>query len=245
MLPTRLLKIDGAHNIRDLGGYPITGGATTRWRSVLRADGLSGLDPDACGTLLREGVTTIVDLRGEHEIGQQPSPFCTQERLHYCNISLFSALAPVQALTLSAADFDMSARYRQALDDCGPAIRNVMQAIADAGPGMVLFHCTAGKDRTGIIAALLLRLAGVERRSIVEDYALTAQVAAPLLANIRRRYLGRGVAPEHVEQFLACAPQTMESLLDHLDRTHGGVETYLRAIGLGNDTICRLRARLL
>lgn len=237
----RHLQIEGLFNLRDLGGYACAGGATTRWRALLRADGLHRMTPESCKMLAALGVTTIIDLRGAHETTRHPGPFVAYPGIAYRNIPLFDALAPVAG---PAEDFDMAQRYRDGLDQCGLRIAEVLETIAEASDGAVLFHCTAGKDRTGIIAALLLLNAGVPEDVIVADYALTATLAAPLLKELGEAALSMGASPAAVARMLASDPATMAAFIEHLCKTYGDIEAFGRAIGLAPETPARLRARL-
>ncbi len=239
-LPERVVALEGAHNVRDLGGYPLTTGGETRWRAVLRGDNLSALTDADATALLALGVRTVVDLRGDAELAAQPNPFADGGKLRYLNIPLYDEMAPILA---ADANFDMGARYVAALERCGPRIAEVLAAIADAAPGAVLFHCTAGKDRTGIIAALLLTLCAVPRETVVADYVLTGRAGA-LLEKLRRAALARGAAPEHVDLVLASAAETIEAMLSYLDSQKGGIGTYLDRIGVDLPTRQRLTQRL-
>ncbi len=121
-------------------------------------------------------------------------------------MQLFSALAPAEMMASETAGFSMGHRYCYALDECQPAVAAVLSAIADAADGIVLFHCAAGKDRTGIIAALLLANAGVRPQIIVEDYALTATSAPQLLQEMRDRAIKRGGSGALMDVIFAAAP---------------------------------------
>lgn len=237
----RHLKLEGTFNVRDLGGYACLGGGTTRWRAALRADGLHHMTPASIAALADMGVNTIIDLRGPLEFAVHPDPFDGHAAIRYHNIPLFDALAPVAEVK---DDFDMAARYRDAVDLCGDRIAQVLTVIGDAPPGAVMFHCTAGKDRTGIVAALLLLCANVSDDLIVEDYALTATVAAPLLAEFRAAAIATGASAPAIERILACDADTMRSLLGHLQNTHGDLESFGRFIGMDRQAFGRLRERL-
>ncbi|MGX1307753.1 protein-tyrosine phosphatase [Amorphus suaedae] len=241
---SRVIALEGAHNVRDLGGYETAGGGVTRWRSVLRAGVLTHLTADARTALVDMGLATVIDLRGADELATQPNPFRDDARVAYRNVPLFHALAPIEMLDPDGRPFDMGNRYRQGLDGCQERFAEVFRTILEAEPGAVLFHCSAGKDRTGLIAALLLSVAGVSDETIVDDYALTATVAQPLLAILREGALARGAAPELVDRTLASPPETMRRTLDHLQAGYGGATRYVSAIGLGDDEVARLRARL-
>lgn len=222
----RHIRLEGAFNVRDLGGYAIGTGGVTRWRSILRADGLHGLTPGDVDHLLEMGLKTVVDLRSPIELGRQPSPFRAHETVRYNHIPLFSELAPVDMLTGRSDAFDLAARYVDAVDHCRPAMGLVLAAVAEADEGMVLFNCSAGKDRTGLVAAMLLSLAGVDHDVIVEDYTLTGSVAIPLLDRLRQQAVARGLADDVAARLLSCEPATIRSLLSHVDERYGGFRTY-------------------
>jgi len=235
----RHLAIAGTFNVRDLGGYAHAGGATA-WRRVLRADGLHRLDTDGIEMLKRIGVKTVIDLRRAEELGHQPNPFRDEDAVAYRHISLFEDLAP-SSMTGDDVLLDL---YLRALSERAAAIVEVLTEIANAADGIVLFHCTAGKDRTGLIAALLLSLAGVSDDLIVEDYALTKERIAPAIAGFIADALERGIDVEAFRPLLACKAQTMTATLSHLNGNHGSAAAYLETIGLDPAAAGRLRARL-
>ncbi|SPP92457.1 MULTISPECIES: tyrosine-protein phosphatase [Bradyrhizobium] len=236
----RHLPIPGTFNIRDLGGYA-AGSAETRWRRILRADGLHHLDAAGMTALTGEGVTTVIDLRHDHELQSRPNPFHGHPTVAYHNVSLFERLAPAD-MSVSDVLLDL---YIQALTTRHGAISQVLTLIAEAPRGVVLFHCTAGKDRTGLVAALLLALAGVADATILDDYALTKLMIAPLLDRLIAEAEERDADLAALRPLLACEPQTMAATIAHILDNHGSVEAYLLAIGLSDATIARLKARLL
>lgn len=237
----RHIPLEGTHNVRDLGGYPHRGGGVTIWRALLRADGLHHMTDASIVELAEMGVSTIIDLRGPNELAAHPNPFAGHLRIRYHNVPLFDALAPIATANTT---FDMAARYRDAVDRCGDRIAEVLTAIAEAEAGAVVFHCTAGKDRTGIIAALLLLAAGVPQDVIVGDYALTTTTASVLLVQLRTAAIANGATAEIIERVLASEEQTMRQLLQHIEARHGGIDVYLVGIGLDRPAITKLRARL-
>jgi protein-tyrosine phosphatase len=240
----RLIALAGARNVRDLGGYTAVDGRQTRWRSLLRGDALHALTEADIEALIAHGVTTVIDLRNPQELAREANPFAEDARVRYENVSLFSALAPVEMMAAQTADFDMGERYCHALDNCQPAIASVLKSIAHAPEGIVLFHCSAGKDRTGIIASLMLALAGIDKKIIIEDYALTGTIFAPVLAEFHARVVARGVPSELAELILASAPHSMARMLEHLAERYAGVSAYLAEIGLSDTDIRGLEARL-
>lgn len=240
MHSTRYLPVSGTYNVRDLGGYATDAGPT-RYRRLLRADALHRLDDTGIATLLDSGVTTVIDLRHGDELAHQPNPFATHGTVSYHNVSLLDGLAP----SLMAEGDVLLELYQLALGQRQSAVAEVLTLIAEAPAGTVLFHCTAGKDRTGIIAALLLGIAGVEANDIVDDYAQTAERIAPILDEITAGAIARGASPEGFQRLLASEPATMIATLAFIEAEFGSVPAYLSAIGLDASTTTRLRNRLL
>lgn len=236
--PTRHLPIVGTYNIRDLGGYAADGGQT-RWRALFRADSLHRIDAEGVATLVEHGVRTIVDLRQPSELEHQPNPLAAHPGVRYHNVSLFDAVVPPPG----SADVLLE-MYKLALANRGAALNAILTAIAEAQDGAVLFHCTAGKDRTGIVAALLLSVAGVDRDTIGRDYAVTAQMIAPMVDELIAGAKARGADVESFRPMLASNPETMAAFLAHLAEVHGGVAAYLDSIGVDALTQRKLRARL-
>jgi len=237
---SRHIAVEGTFNIRDLGGY-ITENGETQWRRVLRADGLHRLDAEGVAVLLDEGVSTVIDLRHDRELAKQPDPFNGHPSVTYHNVSLFEQLAPEPGDTGDVL-LDL---YKKALTHRQAEIAKVLTMIADAPQGTVLFHCTAGKDRTGIVAALILALVGVEAATIVDDYAMTGEMIAPMIDDILAHAELHGTDVENFRPLLAAAPQTMVETIFHIESNYGSALNYLRVIGLSETTIDRLRHRLM
>lgn len=245
ILETEALPYPGIHNIRCLGGYETDSGARTRADAVWRGCSLNGIDVEHREDLLSRGLATVIDLRRGDEIASAPNPLADDPRVIYMNIPLFDGLAPLDRMAEEAGGgFNMGIRYVRALDDCQDNMARVLRAIAAAGPGGVYFHCTAGKDRTGLIAALLLSNAGVPRDVVVAEYALTARLGASLMDQLRVAIRDRGASPERTEQILASAPETMENVFAHLDTSYGGPVAYLDRIGIDAGLRAQLAARM-
>ena len=213
-LPTKALPYPGVHNIRCLGGYATDRGHVTRADAIWRGCPLNGIAAEHHEDLLSRGLSTIIDLRRDDEIAHAPNPLANDPRVIYVNIPLFDGLAPIdQMAEESGGTFDFGVRYIRALDTCQDNMARVMRTIAHAGPGGVYFHCTAGKDRTGMIAMLLLANAGVARDVIEAEYALTATLGASLMDELRAIIIDRGQTQERTAQILASRPETMRRVL--------------------------------
>ena len=242
---TRHIPLPGTFNIRDLGGYATIGNGMTLWRRILRADSLHKLDAAGVDALLTEGLVAVIDLRHSDELKTAPNPFAAHEDITYVNINLLADLMP----SYDAAHNDevdvLLDLYLRTVEQRGAVICEALEAIAQAPEGTILFHCAAGKDRTGILAALVLSIAGVGRESILDDYELTAAQIEPVLPDYERRAIERGHDLQRMRAMLASRRETMAALLEHLDTRHGGVVDYLIAAGLSDKTIERLRRRIL
>lgn len=241
----RHIPLQGAFNVRDLGGYPTADGGTTRWRSFLRADALHGLTAQDVRALLDLGLRTVIDLRSNAEIAHQPSVFSRHESVRYHHIAVFDGLAPADAMLREAAGTDLSHRYAQAAESCRPALQRVAATIAEAEDGVVLFNCTAGKDRTGIVAAMLLSLAGVRSEDIASDYALTGELAAPFIERLKAMAMARGLDEAIAARLLSSERTSMLAFLRHMEDRHAGFANYLGLEPAARDAIVLIEKRLL
>lgn len=240
----RHIALSGAYNIRDLGGYRRAGGGFTMTHRALRADSPHRLTAGDVDTLLETGLRTVIDLRAPHEVSAQPNPLGALEGIGYLHLPLFDALAPAH-LQGDGGDDPLPAFYAQTLATRRPQIRDVLSAIAGAPRGAVLFHCTAGKDRTGLIAALVLGNAGVTEDDIVADYARTGPLISPLVAeflNLAERRGGQDL--DAYRRVLTARPETMRRVLAQIAGDHGSVPAYLAEIGLDAAERRRLSDRI-
>jgi protein-tyrosine phosphatase len=245
---TRTLTWDGCLNVRDLGGIPTTDGGTTRFGAILRADSIRRLSDEGWATLLGYGVSRIVDLRFHSELAADPPRQLSIDVVHVPVLpdldseqwSEIDALGDAEPDAVSATQtlyLEFLERFRE---NFGAAI----EAVAGAPPeGAVLIHCVGGKDRTGLVSALVLRLADVPTADVAEDYALSA-------VNLRARAAAwiaeaadevERVRRERISQTPA---EAMSGVLEELERRYGSVEGYLEAGGTTQMARERIRARL-
>ena len=230
---TRELSWAGCANVRDLGGVPIEGGGETRSGVFVRADNIGLLTHEGWASLVEHGVERIVDLRWAEEVAEDPPRDVEIEVTH---VSLLGKLDPTMRDVIDDYLPDDVAGYRAQqygdfLERYRPEFGRVFAALAEPTEGAVVFHCAAGKDRTGLIAALLLRLAGASVQDAAEDYALSEDGVIRLFGNGADSYT----------MFLLKTPaDAMARTLQRL----GDVGTYLRAAGLTDEEIERLRSRL-
>jgi len=254
-----MLDWEGCFNVRDLGGLPTADGRATRRGALVRADSLVRLTAVGCRAACDHGVGLVVDLRTQPEadeprvIRRLPAgpvldaagahPFAPggghEAGVLYRRMALWDADEAFLA-GIRAAGSQMEI-YRLILDGGAARFAAVARLVA-AAPGAAVVHCQIGKDRTGLVAAVLLAAVGVADEAIAADYALSAPCLAPYLAF--RRSLGVAPASEPANG-MTSPPETMLALLDELRRTHGGAAGYLRAGGLADDELETLQERLL
>lgn len=227
----RHIPLGRMNNLRDLGGYPGANGRITAWERFLRGDNPLGLEEPDIQWLLDRDITTVIDLRTPAEVERKPDQLSTVPGFHYRNCPLLEGEAmPNLADDVARGYFDLLSR--------GDLVRTAVSAVA-AAPGGVLFHCTAGKDRTGLLSALLLSLAGVSRADILADY----QVSETYLADIIRRI--RTVVPDLAPFAGASKSDYLDGCLDLLEESYGSVPDYLRAVGVSEGELDALRDKLL
>jgi len=243
-LGRRHIALEGAYNIRDLGGYATAQGTQTAWRRFLRADSPHALSEAGQTALQAEGLGTVIDLRTAAEIAELPNPFARRAGVVYAHRPLFTALAPLKLAGEADGAHPLLGFYLGALDDRHEALQDIMTLIAGADEGAVMFHCTAGKDRTGLVAALLLGLAEVSADDIVADYALTEGLISGLVAGFLETARQRGGDVTAYARLLAAPAATMRDTLGHLEARYGSVPRYLAHIGVAPGDISALSDRL-
>jgi protein-tyrosine phosphatase len=239
--PTRHLPLPGTYNVRDIGGYATLEGRTVRWRTCFRADSLHRLEPEAQQALIDHGIQTVIDLRRSDEAEAAPNVFARSSHVTYRHLSLLVDAPPQPGTPRPLVE-----TYRHILDERQGQVSDILHMLAAPGGTPAVIHCTAGKDRTGVIVALILALVGVPPTTIIEDYALSSRyLVGRFLEEMRQRASKRGYTWEQYEPLMGCPPEYMQTVLHHLEETHGGVEAYTRSVGCSDELIARLRAALL
>jgi protein-tyrosine phosphatase len=242
----RHIVLNGICNLRDLGGYPVAGGDSIRWRRVLRSDSLHDLRDNDIDMLVEAGVTSVIDLRDASEIAHQPNPFQSHRSVRYKHVPLFAHLDLHEHLAkVPGADDILLELYCEVLTQRQSALSEALSAIADAGPGAVLFHCTVGKDRTGVLAALVLAAVGASADDIVTDYTLSTGRIETIQQRMLAKFIAAGADRQALLPLFSSDPSTMRGMLAFLDSRYGGIDAYLHV--LDPDRILRekLRARML
>jgi protein tyrosine/serine phosphatase len=249
-LQRRDLVWDGCLNVRELGGLPTRDGGETRSGAVVRADSVRQLSDDGWQALVDHGVRTVVDLRGHDERADDPPVELSVEIVH---VPFFESgeeewhemAAELDAAVTAAPDVPTATRdvYLIFLERFRANIAAAVRAVANAPAGGVVIHCVGGKDRTGLLSAFLLHLAGVGDDEIVADYALSEERLRPR----HEAWFAAAETEEELERLrrIAQTPAaSMAGVFAELDRRYGGVEEYLRSAGVSDEELRLVRARL-
>lgn len=229
-----LLPLEGAHNVRELGGYETKDGRCTKKGCFLRGDNTNQLTQSDIDFLCGYPVSLAIDLRSAGELVKAPSLLAKIPDIHYQNVTMADEMNSNEFLGVFPDT--MGELYINLLESSKIRFGRVFQLfISHMDRGACLFHCMAGKDRTGLVSMLLLELANVSDDIIIEDYAAT-QVFQKELRTCQMALLKeQGIdVPERV---LLSEPQNMETALSHLRLRYGGARGYLKECGIKNDDL--------
>ena len=218
-----------------------------RWRTLFRADGLDRLTADDIAVLRPFGLRTVIDLRRLHELettGRFPVEDYPVTFHHLSVMDRTWDLDPMAGEAFAPGEF-LHARYTEMLFESGPRYAEALRRLARSDTLPAVFHCAAGKDRTGLLAMLVLGALGVSHDDIVEDYALTAATMDAFLA-------ARSENPQFAEliatvpvMFFSADPATMTHVLSDIASTHGSVRAYVRGLGITTDELASMESQLL
>lgn len=252
-ISTRMIELEGSFNFRDIGGHKTMSGQQVKWGKLFRSGNLSKLTDKDIERVRALGISSILDLRSVEEIALQPNPRI--EGIKNLHIQVIpdeelseeennNAQAAVHAdrndkykqlISNGAADQIMIDLYTQMVS-FGDAFKRVFQVLLENSDESVLFHCMVGKDRTGILSALILSALGVSEETILEDYSLTNESFDKIKTAFAGNE-GRGemmnINPDSIQALLEARPEYLAAFFAEVDKEFGSVDDYLReAIGL-------------
>jgi len=251
------IELEGAVNVRDLGDLPTEDGQKTERARLLRADNLQELSAADIATLVRDiGVTTVVDLRSSNELAAEgPAPLDAVAGVRHVH---HPVLAEVGSNTDMIADALLTRQqqdksryprdpvcghYLGYLEDRPDQVVGALRSIAHA-KGAALVHCAAGKDRTGVVVALALTVAGVPAPAVAADYAASGERTEAIMARLRRsRLYARDINSKPANLHRPRA-ETMMAFLEQMDARYGGVPSWLTDHGLSAADLGVMRVRL-
>lgn len=256
-MPTRRLMTKGLYNARDLGGFPTKDGKTTKFGVFVRSEAPVDLPEGDLDYLKAYGVTASIDFRSGGETQSRPSDL--RDVMPYYHRSLFNEAAmgggpggpkepPKQHQGWGEQYISMAEESREWAVD--------VLTIAAENPGALLYHCTTGKDRTGLMTCYLLSIAGVDRPDIAADYCVSSIFLEPVYEKMRSGQIkmmgpppgeeGMGTPPEPSgpdSSFFETPASAMLTLIDYLNETYGGAVEYLRKIGLPETVLEAIRRK--
>ncbi|MFJ6674838.1 tyrosine-protein phosphatase [Actinosynnema sp. NPDC091369] len=248
-VPSRFLDIDGLFNFRDLGGYRTGDGRSVAWGRLYRSDGLHRLTEHGVAAFLALGAATVLDLRTAAELAErtwEPPADWPGRLLHLPllrRVPDWSALPPEDS---ARPDFAVD-HYREIAAEGAAGLKAAVEALAAPDALPAVFHCAAGKDRTGVLAALVLRLLGVPAEDVADDYALSETATARWQASVTAG--GEDDTQAHWSDvppsMLTANRGTMLAFLRAVEDEHGSPAGFAAGLGLSPATLDRLRAALL
>jgi len=251
-------RLKGAPNFRDIGGYESGDGRRVKRGSVFRSGHLAQLTAEDMGVLQRLAIGTVIDLRNKYEMKSKPSRWPENLATERVYPDIQDRLRAVNLKMKAILELDQTPRgmhkmvdflYREIPVACGPAFKCLVDRLL-TGEAPVLFHCTNGRDRTGILAAVLLHLLGVPRDTIVADYLETnrrvdVEASIELNARILGAEFGFNIGDEMIRVMGQVRAQNVDNIFDSLANKYGSAEGYMEAFGVDAEQQKQVRQRLL
>jgi protein-tyrosine phosphatase len=249
--PNRILDLDGPLNFRDIGGYPVGRDRFVRTGLLFRSDGLDTLSTaDALVLMDVVELSTVVDLRSEEELARTGPSLLEQGGVAVHHLPIVDRTQQF----FGDGEPRISAAYLKIIGEAEERFAAAVQLLADLD-GPAVFHCAAGKDRTGLLAAFVLELLGVDDDLIAEDYALTAAIMPGFRQRMERRMENEpelrkrmeesGRTPELLDEMLSARASTIHLVFTALRAEYGSIESWLRQKGLSASAPDQLRNRLI
>ena len=253
---TRTISLDGGINFRDLGGYRSIDGKTIRWRKLFRSGHLANITKNDISRLSSFGLMEIHDFRRENEQLQSPTvavPFKLVDdyQMSIGDISKFWEFLAEGKLSSGSAHELVVNSYKSCIKDVIPSFRRLMRALVDNGGQTTLFHCSAGKDRTGMAAALILSCLSIPREIIVDDYLLTKKYYKPdrLISIIEGHLKEAKISSwdrDWLTPYVSVHEQNINAFLDAIDMSFGSMKVFLSdGLALSDQDILQLQDNFL
>ncbi len=249
----RRIRLDGTVNFRDLGGYETVDGRCTKWGQVFRSDSLARLSVRDLEQLQVMGLKLVCDLRAPAEVHKAPDRL-PEHGVEYLQLPVvssdFDTVTAMERLKQKDTSWltptFMIDAYRNNIEFYGRTWGTIVTRLAEADSRPLLFHCTAGKDRTGVCAALILSVLGVPEETIIADHAVSNHYFAETVVKINEYIRSLGVDPQLVAPYLSAPREAMVFVLEHIRKTYGSAAMYLQEKGaVVPEVIASLRETML
>jgi protein-tyrosine phosphatase len=244
--PRRHVELEAVHNFRDLGGYPARDGLITRWHQLYRSDGLHRLSAADIDRVRELGLRTVIDLRSEGEIEKWGTFPRGAIQVTYAHHPIIDQLWNVDHDDTRSDHDSLIWAYDEMLAVGAPRFAQAIELLAQPNALPAVFHCAAGKDRTGLLAAMVLESLGVPRSVVLADYELTVHGMQRMLAwhQLNNPQAAGGLA-DVPSWYMAALPDALGQVLERLATQHGSVLDYVLSIGVGAPVIEALATNLL
>jgi protein-tyrosine phosphatase len=239
-----LVPFEGVHNFRDLGGYGTGNGRRTRWGQLYRSDAMHDLTSSDLEVFRTLGIAAIVDLRSPAEVQRTGRGLIESEPHRFVSAPVLSNYTTSESRAAVDESY-LTRRYLQYLDVGAPAFVSVFEEMAKEENYPLVFNCFLGKDRTGVVAALVLSCLEVERSQVIEDYAISDERMVHIVAKLLRDPELRGEIEGDDPILLSARTDTMANFLSALDERYGGAALWAESVGVTPATIARVRDLLL
>lgn len=245
---SRYIKFENVINFRDLGGYRARNGCTVAWRRLFRSGEFRNMTRNDLDRLTGEiGVTSVIDLRSNIEVERQGIGLLAGAGIRYHNISFITGGNREEDKRLFKMFTNMGQFYLHLVrhSEFGGRVVKTLEVIAEPENHPLVFHCAIGKDRTGMLAAVLLSLLGVAEKDIIEDYTLSEPYMDELLARLKNNPQKSDPPLDIPDYFWKASPESMKLFLSTLRKQYGSIEGYLKAQGADGSLTDRLEKALL
>jgi protein-tyrosine phosphatase len=250
----RRVILEGAFNFRDLGGYQSTGGRRTKWGRIYRSDGLTRLTASDRSVLNKIGIKLVCDLRAPAEVKKSPDRLPEDGTIAYLNFPIVSGNFDTVTAheKIKKGDIDwltedyMIKGYMNNIDAYATTWAALFERLAAPASYPLVFHCTGGKDRAGVCAALILLSLGVSEETVIYDHGLSNEFLADILPKLYSYFSSFGIEKENLLPYLTAPRAAIITLLDHIRQTYGSAVGYLKnKAGVCQKTLDQLKQKLL
>lgn len=239
--PIIRIPFEGIYNFRDLGGYMADGGVV-KFGRVYRCDALHGLSENDQKTFKKLGITTVIDLRSRYEEKRHNNDYSTVDGINFFHISPLDRIMNFEEFAENKKEEkkkftteDMLELYKNMIIHCGEDYANVIKAVAKHIDAPLVYHCSEGKDRTGLVSALIYGICGVSKQDIIANYQISYTYISQKYI-VDERY--KGGEPVNTP------PELMRSTLDFLEEKYAGIIAYLKGVGVTEEEMAKIKAAL-
>jgi protein-tyrosine phosphatase len=250
----RRVKLEGAYNFRDLGGYRSVDGLRTKWGRIYRSDSLTRLTASDQAVLKQIGIRSVCDLRAPAEVKKRPDQLPEDGAIEYLNFPIVSGNFDTVTAheKIKKGDIEwltedyMIKGYINSIDAYATTWAAVFEHLAEPASYPLVFHCTGGKDRAGAGAALILLSLGVSEETVIYDHSLSNDFLADIIPRLYSYFSSFGIEKENLLPYLTAPRSAIIALLDHFRVTYGSAVDYLKnKAGVSQNTLDQLKQKLL